>query len=171
MGSRPLAPDAPDVAELSSISVLGCCGLAGSAEGDATDLSEALSEAFSDGDAVDEGAAEGEKVVFDEPEFEAGVALLELGEAGLEFGEAGKAPGCGVAFGLAAGAGEGSAAGGVAGAGVGLELGAVAGAVVDEFGIPEADLGSAEGCVWAESAPVEQVNSKMAKNRRRCIGS
>jgi hypothetical protein len=73
--------------------------------------------------AVDEGAGDGEEVA---PEA--------------------AAPGCGVSFEFVAGVGDVSADGGVAGAVAGpvLAFGVFAG-VFEVAGIPEADLGSAEG--------------------------
>ena len=59
--------------------------------------------------------------------------------------------GAGVSFSVGAGVGAASADDGVVGAGEGLELGAAAGAVLEVLGIPEADFGSAEGWVWADT--------------------
>ena len=123
MGSRPSVFSAPAVAELSRISVFGCAG-AGAGVGAAD-----LSDTFGAVERVDEFAVdEGAEVV--------------PGEAVLA------APGCDVSFEFAAGVGEVSADGGVAGAVAGpvLAFGVFAG-VFEVAGIPEADLGSAEGWV------------------------
>jgi hypothetical protein len=66
-----------------------------------------------------------------------------------------------------AGEGEGTPDGDVAGAvaGAGLVLGKVAAPGADEFGIPEADFGSAEGCVWPEIIQAEQASNENVKNR------
>jgi len=69
------------------------------------------------------------------------------------------AAGAGVSLEVAAGVGDGSADDGVVGAGAGLELGTAAGAVVEVFGIPEADFGSAEGWFWANTIPAALIDN------------
>lgn len=162
MGSRPLV-DAPDVAELSRISVFGCCGAVGAAATGGAVLSvlPVLSEAFEPGVGSGEGGVEG--VVGEPGELVPGVVLGPAGadagvldEAGVD-GEPGALleepgavevePGCGVCRCGADGVGEGVDDGGFAGTAAGtLSLGTGAGVVV-VCGIPEADLGSADGGV------------------------
>jgi hypothetical protein len=62
--------------------------------------------------------------------------------------------------------------GGLAGTAAGtLLLGTAAGAVV-VWGIPEADLGSADGGVWADTALQALMTiAKVRTSRERCIGS
>ena len=64
-----------------------------------------------------------------------------------------------------------TAVAGVARAGAGLVAGGLAGVVL-VWGIPEADLGSAVGGVWAKIAPLAlRTVAKVRIIRERCIGS
>ena len=176
---------APDVAELSRISVFGCCG-AGVATAVGGAVLSALSAAFGVGEAFDDGSGAG--VVGEPGEL---VPRVELalsapdarvldaagvdGDPGAELEEPGEVelePCCVVSRPGADGVGDGVVVGGFAGASAGtLLLGTAAGVVV-VCGIPEADLGSADGGVWAEAAlQVLMATAKVRKSRERCIGS
>ena len=136
-------PLVPTAPDVAELSSISVFGCCGVAGGTAAGATD-LSEALLE--------APGDDAAVDE-----GVAVVE----GVVLGEPE----------FATGEGEGSADGGVAGAVAGAGVGAVAGAVVDVFGSPEADLGSAVGCVWAESTPVAHASERAKTSRRCCIGS